>query len=151
MLRENHAVFLGKKYRFPRRGGGGINIRFPPKYRPLLKCYTRYRYSYIQGRLRLGQKNKTHLLKALTLNYPLLLEMYPSLLAVILTTLEESAGLAGVRVRPLVTPWTLFMRETEPLAAAAEPTGVITSLGGGVFGLGGRSETFTSMGAIREP
>ncbi len=35
MLRENHAVFLGKKYRFP-RGGGGINIRFPPKYRPLM-------------------------------------------------------------------------------------------------------------------
>jgi hypothetical protein len=34
MLRENHAVFLGKKYRFP-RGGGGINIRFGPKYRPL--------------------------------------------------------------------------------------------------------------------
>jgi hypothetical protein len=32
-LRENHAVFLGKKYRFPR--GGGINIRFRPKYRPL--------------------------------------------------------------------------------------------------------------------
>jgi hypothetical protein len=26
---------LGKKYRFP-RGGGGINIRFRPKYRPLL-------------------------------------------------------------------------------------------------------------------
>jgi hypothetical protein len=34
MLREKHAVFLGKKYRFP-RGGGGINIRFRPKYRPL--------------------------------------------------------------------------------------------------------------------
>ena len=34
MLRENHAVFLGKKYRFP-GGGGGINIRFRPKYRPL--------------------------------------------------------------------------------------------------------------------
>jgi len=33
MLRENHAVFLGKKYRFP-RGGGGINIRFVPKYGP---------------------------------------------------------------------------------------------------------------------
>jgi hypothetical protein len=33
MLRENHAVFLGKKYGFPR--GGGINIRFRPKYRPL--------------------------------------------------------------------------------------------------------------------
>jgi hypothetical protein len=77
--------------------------------------------------------------------------MYPSLLAVILTTLEESAGLAGARVRPLVTPWTLFMSDTEPLAAAPEPTGVITSLGGGVLGLGGRSDTFTSMGAIREP
>jgi hypothetical protein len=36
MLRENHAVFFGKKYRFPRGGGGGINIRFRPKYRPLL-------------------------------------------------------------------------------------------------------------------
>jgi hypothetical protein len=36
MLRENHAVFLGKKYRFPRGGGGGINIRFRTKYRPLL-------------------------------------------------------------------------------------------------------------------
>ncbi len=35
MLRKNHAVFVGKKYRFP-RGGGGINIRFRPKYRPLL-------------------------------------------------------------------------------------------------------------------
>jgi hypothetical protein len=35
MLRENHAVFLGKKYRFP-RGGGGINIRFRPKYKPLV-------------------------------------------------------------------------------------------------------------------
>jgi hypothetical protein len=34
MLRENHTVFWGKKYRFP-RGGGGINIRFRPKYRPL--------------------------------------------------------------------------------------------------------------------
>jgi hypothetical protein len=33
MLCENHVVFLGKKYRFPR--GGGINIRFRPKYRPL--------------------------------------------------------------------------------------------------------------------
>jgi hypothetical protein len=33
MLRENHAVYLGKKYRFPR--GGGINIRLRPKYRPL--------------------------------------------------------------------------------------------------------------------
>jgi hypothetical protein len=38
MLRENHAVFLGKKYRFPRRGGGGINISFRPKYRPLYLC-----------------------------------------------------------------------------------------------------------------
>jgi hypothetical protein len=34
MLRENHAVFLGKKYRFPREGGG-INIRCRSKYRPL--------------------------------------------------------------------------------------------------------------------
>jgi hypothetical protein len=37
-LRENHAVFLGKKYRFP--GGGGINIRFRPKYRPLIDRLT---------------------------------------------------------------------------------------------------------------
>jgi hypothetical protein len=36
MLRKNHTVFWGKKYRFP-RGGGGINIRFRPKYRPLLE------------------------------------------------------------------------------------------------------------------
>ncbi len=37
MLRENHAVLGGKKYRFPRGGGEGgeINIRFRPKYRPL--------------------------------------------------------------------------------------------------------------------
>jgi hypothetical protein len=35
MLRENHAVFLGKKYRFPGGGGGGIKIRFRPKKRPL--------------------------------------------------------------------------------------------------------------------
>jgi hypothetical protein len=34
MLRKNHAVFGGKKYRFPR--GRGINIRFRLKYRPLL-------------------------------------------------------------------------------------------------------------------
>ncbi len=26
MMRENHAVFLGKKYRFPRGGGGGEKI-----------------------------------------------------------------------------------------------------------------------------
>ncbi len=36
MLRENHAVFLGKNIDF-RGGGGGINIRFRPKYRPLYK------------------------------------------------------------------------------------------------------------------
>ncbi len=35
MLRENHAVILGKNINF--RGGGGINIRFRPKYRPLKK------------------------------------------------------------------------------------------------------------------
>ncbi len=36
MLREKHDVFLGKKYIFTRvRGGGGKNIRFRPKYRPL--------------------------------------------------------------------------------------------------------------------
>jgi hypothetical protein len=40
MLRENHAVFLGKKYRFLR--GGGINIRFRPKYRPLLGHLPRF-------------------------------------------------------------------------------------------------------------
>jgi hypothetical protein len=34
-LRENHAVFWGKNIDF--RGGGGINIRFRPKYRPLSK------------------------------------------------------------------------------------------------------------------
>ncbi len=39
MLLENHAVFLGKKYRFPRGGGGGINIRFRPKYRPLRRLF----------------------------------------------------------------------------------------------------------------
>jgi hypothetical protein len=33
MLRENHTVFWGKNIDF--RGGGGINIRFRPKYRPL--------------------------------------------------------------------------------------------------------------------
>jgi hypothetical protein len=33
MLRENYSVFLGGKYRFLR--GGGINIGFRPKYRPL--------------------------------------------------------------------------------------------------------------------
>ncbi len=33
MLREHHAVFFGKKYRFP-RGGGGINIRFRPNIDP---------------------------------------------------------------------------------------------------------------------
>jgi hypothetical protein len=36
MLRENHAVFLGKKYSFRGGGGGGINIRFRSKYRPLM-------------------------------------------------------------------------------------------------------------------
>jgi hypothetical protein len=40
-MRENHAVFLGKKYRFPRVGGGGINIRFRPKYRPLYQSEAR--------------------------------------------------------------------------------------------------------------
>jgi hypothetical protein len=30
MLRENHAVFLGKKYRFP-RGGGGNKYPFSTK------------------------------------------------------------------------------------------------------------------------
>jgi hypothetical protein len=30
MLRENHAVFLGKKYRFP-RGGGGNKYPFSSK------------------------------------------------------------------------------------------------------------------------
>jgi hypothetical protein len=36
MLRENHAVFLGKKYRFPGGGGGGgKNNRFNPKKKPL--------------------------------------------------------------------------------------------------------------------
>ncbi len=33
MLRENHAVFLGKNIDF--QGGEGINIRFRLKYRPL--------------------------------------------------------------------------------------------------------------------
>ena len=33
MLRENHAVLGGKNIDF--RGGGGINIHFRPKYRPL--------------------------------------------------------------------------------------------------------------------
>jgi hypothetical protein len=33
MLRENHAVLGGKNINF--RRGGGINIRFRPKYRPL--------------------------------------------------------------------------------------------------------------------
>ena len=35
MLRENHAVLVGKNIYF-RGGGGGINIRFRPKYRPLI-------------------------------------------------------------------------------------------------------------------
>ena len=36
MLHENHAVFWGKNIDF-RGGGGGGNIRFRPKYRPLLQ------------------------------------------------------------------------------------------------------------------
>jgi hypothetical protein len=78
--------------------------------------------------------------------------MYPSLLAVIFTNLEES-GLAGIGTGlapPLVPGMLLFIKETD-LAEEPMPTGVIISLGGGVFGLGGRSETLTSMGAMREP
>jgi hypothetical protein len=37
MLHENHAVFWGKNIDFRGGGGGGINIRFRPKYRPLLQ------------------------------------------------------------------------------------------------------------------
>ena len=40
MLRENHAVFLGKNIDF--RGGGGINIHFRPKYRPLVSGVGRW-------------------------------------------------------------------------------------------------------------
>jgi hypothetical protein len=37
MLHENHAVFWGKNIDFRGGGGGGGNIRFRPKYRPLLQ------------------------------------------------------------------------------------------------------------------
>ena len=80
--------------------------------------------------------------------------MYPSLLAVILTILEESDLTAAPP--PLLLPLTdrtmpaeLFTKETA--AAGLADTGVINNLGGGVLGLGGRSVTFTSMGAMREP
>jgi hypothetical protein len=79
------------------------------------------------------------------------LEMYPSLLAVIFTSLDESTftppGLATVRI--MLDPGALFTSDTP--FDMLEDTGVITSLGGGVFGLGGRSVTFTSIGAMREP
>ncbi len=65
MLRENHAVFLGKKYRFLR--GGGINIRFRPKYRPLFASFPAPLVSHwslpLTGRVRslkkrIGKKKK---------------------------------------------------------------------------------------------
>jgi hypothetical protein len=36
MLRKNHAAFFGEKIELS-EWGGGINIRFRPKYRPLKK------------------------------------------------------------------------------------------------------------------
>jgi len=37
MVLENHAVFWGKI--LISKGGGGINIRFLPKHRPLMFCF----------------------------------------------------------------------------------------------------------------
>ena len=77
------------------------------------------------------------------------LDMYPSLLAVIFTILDES-GLGMSELLETGLPTLVFIKETV-LWPVVEATGVITNLAGGVLGLGGRSETFTSMGAMREP
>jgi hypothetical protein len=39
MVRENHTVLSGKKISISEGEGGGINICFRPKYRPLIKLW----------------------------------------------------------------------------------------------------------------